>query len=66
MIRLVVEDYCHECRTFEAEVHGPSRYVDASGNDVIQTNTVVMCANHKRCESIKRYVEKQLKEKGNG
>lgn len=63
MIKLLVEDYCHECRGFEADV---KRTTALCSDGTRYNETTIKCANHKRCEDMKRYLEKQLKEKGNG
>ena len=60
MIRLEVDDYCHSCLDFEADVVKPERVNKALGIS-LYTDTVVTCAYRKRCAAIKRYLEQQTK-----
>lgn len=61
MIKLDIQDYCQECMDFSPDVDEPVRMF--SGDDcVFQTNTVIRCEHRRRCEAIKRYLEKQAKE----
>lgn len=66
MIRLDVKDYCKDCCDFEADVTKPEKLQIASGSEwkVMLSDTVVSCEHAKRCETIKRYLEKQIT-KGN-
>lgn len=61
MIELKVEDYCHNCLDFSADVKHPDRLY--AGDEVCMTfgNTVVRCEYAKRCASIKRYLEAKMK-----
>lgn len=69
MIRLVVEDYCHNCPDFEAEVHVEKLYLD--NYDVLPIRpkniyeTMVTCAKAHRCAAQVRYLERKIKENGN-
>lgn len=59
MIKLDVEEYCHECRAFEpftdvVEVH------KFSYDDPMMRTTIVRCENFKRCRQIEKYLRKQL------
>lgn len=57
MIRVEVQDYCAACLDFEADVIKPfHRATDPAG---VYTDTVIRCSHAKRCEAIKRYLEKQ-------
>lgn len=62
MIRLEVEDYCHQCLDFCPEVIKPER-LGYPGSSLGYSDTVVRCEYHKRCSGIKRYLEQQVKEK---
>lgn len=55
MIRLMIEEYCHSCLDFTPDVVKPQRAVEAS-----MTDTVVRCEHRKRCENIKRYLERTM------
>lgn len=59
MIKLVVEDYCHNCTRFEADVDKDEMY----SNDFAVCNTYISCKNHELCAAIKRYLEITGKEK---
>lgn len=64
MIRLDVETYCQECLDFTADVIKPEREVseDIKGKrHVAYTDTIVQCKHRRRCSSIKRYLEQQVK-----
>ena len=64
MIRLMVEEYCSECLEFDADVELPSKMFGDDGRTILLTDTVVTCTNKKRCEMIKRYLERKLGENG--
>lgn len=59
MIELKVEEYCHNCPDFEADV------VKNRIRDVVvfvdYTDTTITCAHAARCRAVKRYLEKQSK-----
>lgn len=69
MIELKVEEYCHNCPDFEADVtkHGGMRLYDypwvpgESEVEVVGVHTTVRCAHAARCRAVKRYLEKQQK-----
>ena len=61
MIKLEVEEYCHSCLDFEADVKKAERVRNGHG-DMILGDTVVRCAHRNRCLNIKRYLERQTKE----
>ena len=52
-IRIEVEDYCHECPEFEADVDTSTLY--ACGNTVAVSH-VIRCEKRERCASIERYL----------
>lgn len=60
MIRINVEEYCHQCLDFEADVTKPVRSVNDDGKHV-QTDTIVQCKYRKRCNGIRRFLEQQVK-----
>ena len=61
MIELQVKDYCNACLDFEPDVEKPVRMHGDNGT-VLQTNTIIRCSHSRRCEGLKRYLEKQMKE----
>lgn len=64
MIRLEVQPYCSECLDFEASVREPQfmrlNFV-GDGAEESHTDTVIRCKNARRCESLMRYLKKQMK-----
>lgn len=60
MIRVNVEDYCQSCMEFSAEVTPPVRSF-SENMAVKQTDTIIQCTHRSRCETIKRYLDRQLK-----
>lgn len=65
MIRLSVEEYCHQCMDFVPDVTEPERAF-AGGGEIIQTDTIVQCEHRRRCEAIKKYLIRQAKEEAVG
>lgn len=58
MIKLEVEDYCHECPCFEAEtIAPPDLYFD---NECVKHvgDTYMRCVNREQCERIRKYLKK--------
>ena len=66
MIRINVEEYCHQCLDFSPDVIEPTRAFAVEGEQIIQTDTIVQCKYRKRCANIKRYLEQQAKEEAVG
>ena len=62
MIELHIEDYCHSCPDFEADV-SKNAFRNLEGDKVI--NITVYCEHQHRCRAIKRYLEKQEDKKEN-
>ena len=66
MIRIEVQEYCSECCDFEPDVTRPVKMVGYTPftdvTDVMQTDTVVRCKYAKRCENIKRYLDRRSNE----
>ena len=61
MIRLDISDYCNDCYDFAPDVSKPERVLLSTFNDdktYVQSDTIVRCCYAKRCESIKRYLER--------
>lgn len=63
MIRLDVQDYCQQCLEFTPDVEMPQKAYglnsDGSEIEFVLSDTVVRCRYRKRCEAIKRYLDKQ-------
>ena len=63
MIKLKVEDYCHECPDFDARVNTKVDELFSMEDGVLKViNTTVTCSHATRCRAIKRYLEKAGKE----
>lgn len=63
MIRLVVKEYCDACMDFSPDIERPIKMHSGDG-EVIQTDTVIKCEHRGRCESIRRYLERQQEKAG--
>lgn len=60
MIKLSIEEYCHNCPDFEAEVEKDTVEVydfDSFGTTE-KTDTTIKCANCERCDAIRQYLAK--------
>lgn len=58
MIKLEVEDYCHDCPRFEAVTKFDRCFY--AGNNIISSYTIVECKNKIQCAEISKYIEKEL------
>jgi hypothetical protein len=66
-IDLTVEEYCSDCYDFEAEVIKPERLLQCTGKSAVvvrQTDTIIRCKYARRCENLRRYLEKQMSKEG--
>lgn len=59
MIKLDVQEYCHECANFTADVKEPEKYYTGL-NIVEMTDTLVRCEYRELCENLVRYLRKQV------
>lgn len=63
MIRVEVHEYCSECSDFDASIIKPEK-IEVYGKDgdyeIVKSDTIIRCKHSRRCETIKRYLEKQL------
>ena len=66
MIRLNVEEYCHQCLDFMPDVTEPERTFAVDTDEIIQTDTVIQCKHRRRCEAIKKYLIRQTREEAAG
>ena len=66
MIRLEVEDYCHDnCQAFRPDVEEPVTFY--AGLEIYRNDTVIRCERRNLCKQLLRYLEKNLrKEEENG
>ena len=60
MILVQVEEYCHDCLDFNADVFAPSRIYSEEGESTIG-DTLIKCKNRKRCAAITRFLEQKVK-----
>lgn len=58
MIRIDVEEYCHQCQDFHPDVI-PASKVTIGNDEVILTDTLVKCEFRKRCSSMMRFLTNQ-------
>lgn len=59
MIKLDVQEYCHGCANFLADVEEPEKYY--IGSDIVEmTDTIVRCEHRELCEDLVRYLRKQV------
>lgn len=65
MIRVEVENYCSECLDFQPDVEKPQKLY-ANMAEITVTDTVIRCENRKRCEHIRRYLERKCTNDGVG
>lgn len=57
MIKLQVEEYCHDCPEFEAE----SEELYYMNNGELEVSTFVSCMHKNKCYRIKNYIERSCK-----
>ena len=50
MIKLEVEDYCHDCRDFEADTYYHCPEINSIS---------IFCEHRNKCRAIKKYLDKQ-------
>ena len=55
MIRLIVEDYCHNCPEFEPAINKAKFLLDTT---VVTTDTNIKCQHANRCKNIKKCLER--------
>jgi hypothetical protein len=61
MIKLDVENYCHDCDAFNPVADSMSYQSLGVEQD---RDTFVRCSNAKRCHNMVRYLERKLKSNG--
>lgn len=63
MIRLDVQDYCQQCMDFHPDVDMPQKAygTNSDGTEIefVLSDTVIRCSHRRRCEAIKRYLDRQ-------
>ena len=53
MIKLVVNDLCHDCPAFEVETRIHTGYMDKRVFEI-------RCSNYEKCNQIKDYLERKM------
>lgn len=61
MIKLDVQEYCHGCANFTADVKEPEKY-HADFDIIEMTDTLVRCEHRKLCENLVRYLSPKINE----
>lgn len=61
MIKVNVEEYCHQCLDFCSDVIEPMRIRSGDNKEPHWSDTLIQCKYRKRCAGIKRYLEQQMK-----
>lgn len=62
MIKLQVEDYCHDCLAFEAAVNVEKETLYSHDEAfTVSITTVIRCKNQKRCATMIQYLKNQTK-----
>lgn len=64
MIVLEVEDYCHDCPDFEADVQKADIWAGIDEEIWNFGDTVIRCEYRERCRSIRRYLKKDMEKEG--
>ena len=62
MIRVEVEDYCHECLDFHPDVTPATRLRFTDSEYSVIGDTVIRCEYRKRCAAITRFLENRAKD----
>ena len=65
MIRIDVEEYCHQCLDFSPDVIKPQRIEKADG-ELVFGDTIIQCEYRKRCAGITRFLERKIKGEASG
>lgn len=60
MIKLEVENYCHDCVGFEADVENGAEYYAMGTKIVLRTDTIIRCEHRHRCEGIYKQLKEEL------
>ena len=62
MIKLEIPDYCQDCKEFEPDVAKHSSIKDGFMTIPYEiTDTTITCKHQQRCETIKKYLEREMK-----
>lgn len=59
MIKLEVEEYCHECPRFEADVENPMVIYNPFGEEAFVGDTFIRCINREKCKTLFKYANKR-------
>lgn len=59
MIKLEVEDYCHKCTEFEADVE-QAHMISIDWQEWLG-DTIIRCEHREKCKRIRAYAEQNLR-----
>lgn len=59
MIKIEVEDYCHQCAQFEADVQA-AVFSYANGVEAALSDTIIRCEHRYRCAKNLEYLKQTL------
>lgn len=59
MIKLMIEDYCQDCKDFEVHQKSNTAY---AGDDVVFCDHVITCKHSSLCRRLNRHLERKIKE----
>lgn len=60
MIKIEVEDYCHQCLEFEAQVRKPDIIYAGDKHYTTLGDTIVKCEHRERCHAIATELAKHI------
>lgn len=65
MIRLYVQNYCHDCPEFDPDVEKDTIYSEnyLMGERTTHTHTYIYCKHKDRCASMIKFLKKRREEK---
>lgn len=63
MIKLDVQDYCHDCADFEPRVQLPTILYGNDGSKMIVGDTIVDCEDSTRCARLYGHIKQGMEEK---
>lgn len=64
MIKIEVEDYCHECLDFQPDVEKPVVLYSDTDRYVCIGDTIVRCEYRQRCKAIENHVKNKYDGRG--
>lgn len=59
MIKLEVENYCHDCDSFKPVADLPTVLYGGDGSETIIGHTIVSCRDRLRCKRLMKHLEEK-------